>query len=69
MSIYEILLFLGHEGLGPQTPNPMDTFEKQIQSKINFINYNFFVFTYKSMVLAQSLSHIQLFATPWTVAC
>jgi len=42
MSVYEILLFLVHEGLGPQTPNPMDTFKKQIQSKISFINYNFF---------------------------
>ena len=60
MSVYEILLFLGHEGLGLQTPNPMDTFKKQIQSKINFINYNFFVFTYKAMVLAQSLSHTLL---------
>ena len=68
MSVYEILLFLGHEGLGPQTPNPMGTFKKQIQPKINFINCNFFVFTYKATMLAQSLSHAQLFATPRTIA-
>ena len=51
-----------------QTPNPMDTFKKQIQPKINFIICNFFVFTYKAMILAQSLSLAQLFATPWTIA-